>query len=89
MDNLDWIRNFHLEVLFNMVNEGEPTSVDEAVCCKYIAARYCSKPNHHLAAVERIFGYLKGAINMSLTCQPGKESLLGYSDFDFACDKDR
>lgn len=54
-----------------------------------VAARYCSNPNqHHLTAVKRIFGYLKGAIDYQLTYQPGKEPLCGYTDSDFARDRD-
>ncbi len=53
------------------------------------AARYCSEPNqHHMTAVKRIFGYLKGAINMCLMYKPQQEPLLGYSDSDFARDRD-
>ena len=53
------------------------------------AARYCSEPNqHHLTAVKRIFGYLKGTSNMCLTYQSGTEPLFGYSDSDFARDRD-
>ncbi len=54
-----------------------------------VAARYCSKPNqHHMTAVKRIFGYLKGTIDMTLDYQPQTEPLHGYSDADFARDKD-
>ena len=54
-----------------------------------VAARYCSKPNqHHMTAVKRIFGYLKGTIRMTLSYKPENVALHGYSDADFARDID-
>lgn len=39
----------------------------------------------HWKAVKRIFRYLKGTINLKI-CYSGTESLLGYSDADWASD---
>ena len=51
-------------------------------------AKFSSAPTlDHWVAVKRIFRYLKGTINLSLTfrCQtPTKFRLLGYSDSDWA-----
>ena len=55
-----------------------------------VLARYCGKPNtKHLNAVKRVFRYLKGTQDLSLTySQAGNEELIGYSDSDYAGDHD-
>ena len=54
-----------------------------------IAARFCSKPNkHHMTAVKRIFGYLKGTVDFELKYEHCEEGFCGYSDADFARDID-
>ena len=52
-------------------------------------ARFCSKPTSaHLAAVKRIFRYVKGTINYGLLYSKQQtESCIGYSDADWAGDK--
>ena len=41
-----------------------------------------------MTAVKRIFGYLKDTVDMTLDYQPETEPLHGYSDADFARDRD-
>ena len=53
-------------------------------------ARYCNKPSQlHLTAAKRVFRYLKGAVNLALTYRAtGNDELHGYSDADWAGDRD-
>ena len=55
-----------------------------------VLAHYCVKPNtKHLNAAKRVFQYLKGTQDLSLTySQAGNEELIGYSDSDYAGDHD-
>ena len=55
-----------------------------------VLARYCGKPNQlHLTAAKRVLRYLKGAAELALTyTTEGNESLTGYSDADWAGDRD-
>ena len=52
--------------------------------------RYCNKPSQlHLTAAKRVFRYLKGTANLALTYQAtGNDELHGYSDADWAGDRD-
>ena len=53
-------------------------------------ARYCNKPSQlHLTAAKRVFRYLKGTANLALTYRAtGNDELHGYSDADWAGDRD-
>ena len=55
-----------------------------------VLARYCGKPNNkHLNPAKRVFRYLKGTQDLLLTyTQSGNEDLVGYSDSDYAGDRD-
>ena len=49
-----------------------------------VLTRFCGKPNNnHLNAAKRVFRYLKGTQDLSLTyTKTGNEDLIGYSDSD-------
>ena len=50
--------------------------------------KYCSKPNNkHWNAVKRIFRYLKGTIDLGISYCNNKYELVGYSDADWAGDR--
>ena len=55
-----------------------------------VLARYCGKPNQlHLTAAKRVLRYLKGTAELALTyTTEGNASLTGYSDADWAGDRD-
>lgn len=54
-----------------------------------VVSRYGSNPTEeHWKAVKRIFRYLKGTSNMRLTFQGPIQALTGYTDSDWAGDKD-
>ena len=55
-----------------------------------VLARYCGKPNQlHLTAAKRVLRYLKGTAELALTYMTeGNASLAGYSDADWAGDRD-
>ncbi|CAN6457819.1 unnamed protein product [Victoria cruziana] len=54
-----------------------------------LVSRYQSNPDwHHWQVVKRIFRYLKGTRDLSLTFGGGSLELVGYSDADFAGCKD-
>ena len=55
-----------------------------------VLPRYCGKPNQlHLTAAKRVLRYLKGAAELALTyTTEGNASLTGYSDADWAGDRD-
>ena len=65
---------------------GTRPDIQYAVCK---VAQFNSQPNqHHLTAVKRIFQYLSGTLDLSLTYQrKGSVSLEGYADADFASDQ--
>lgn len=50
-----------------------------------VVSRYSSKPTEaHLTAIKRILRYLKGTINLALKYSDEPDSLIGYSDADWA-----
>ena len=55
-----------------------------------VLARYCGKPKQlHLTAAKRVLRYLKGTAELALTyTTEGNASLTGYSDADWAGDRD-
>ena len=58
-----------------------------------VVSKFNSKPTEaHLSAVKRIFRYLKGTVDLALRYQKtetdGEFSLIGYSDADWANDRD-
>ena len=55
-----------------------------------VLARYCGKPNQlHLTAAKRVWRYLKGTAELALPyTTEGNASLTGYSDADWAGDRD-
>ena len=55
-----------------------------------VLARYCGKPNQlHLTDAKRVLRYLKGTAKLALTyTAEGNASLTGYSDADWAGDRD-
>ena len=55
-----------------------------------VLARYCGYPNQlHLTAAKRVLRYLKGTAERALTyTTEGNASLTGYSDADWAGDRD-
>ena len=55
-----------------------------------VLARYCGKPNQlHLTAAKRVLRYLKGTCELALTYMTeGSLGLTGYSDADWAGDRD-
>ena len=55
-----------------------------------VLARYCGKPNQlHLTAAKRVVRNLKGTAELALTyTTEGNASLTGYSDADWADDRD-
>lgn len=54
-----------------------------------VVSRYGSNPtDEHWKAVKRIFRYLKATLHMRLTFQGPIQSLIGYTDSDWAGDKD-
>ena len=55
-----------------------------------VLARYCGKPNQlHLTAAKRVLRYLKGTAELALTyTTEGSVGLTGYSDADWAGDRD-
>ena len=54
-----------------------------------IVSRYQSNPGHkHWQAVKRIFRYLRGTADLVLCYHEGDLRLRGYSDADWASDKD-
>ena len=55
-----------------------------------VLARYCGKPNQlHLTAAKRVLRYLKGTCELALTyTTEGSVGLTGYSDADWAGDRD-
>ena len=55
-----------------------------------VLARFCHKPNQlHLTAAKRVFRYLGGTADLALTYNgSGNENLTGYSDADWAGDRD-
>ena len=62
----------------------------DIACIVSVLARSCGKPNNkHLNAVKRVFRYLKGTHYLLLTyTRSGNEDLIGYSDSDYAGDRD-
>ena len=55
-----------------------------------VLARFCNAPTQlHLNAAKRVFRYLKGTVNLSLTyTQNANTDLTGCSDADFTGDRD-
>ena len=55
-----------------------------------VLARFCHKPTQlHLTAAKRVFRYLGGTADLALTfTASGNPGLLGYSDADWAGDRD-
>ena len=54
----------------------------------YNVSKFCSKPNvKHWMAVKRIFRYLKGTPNLGINYGPNDSDLVGYSDADWAGDR--
>jgi hypothetical protein len=52
-------------------------------------AKFCNNPGkQHWAAVKRIFRYLKGTEDFGLLVNPSNDTLIGYSDADWAGDLD-
>ena len=54
-----------------------------------VVSRYASRPNNsHWQAVKRIFRYIKGTLDLELTFQGSLRALEGYTDADWAGDRD-
>jgi hypothetical protein len=64
------------------------TRPDIAVATSNVA-KYCENPGpQHWQAVKRIFRYLKGTSDLGLLFNPKDDTLIGYSDADWAGDID-
>ena len=65
------------------------TLPDVAQAVMGVVSKFCSKPlEAHLTAVKRILHYLKGTLNLAIKFQKSDETLVGYSDADWAGDFD-
>jgi|SRR5579871_5521089 len=54
-----------------------------------VASRYAANPtDNHISAVKRILRYLKGTLNYELVFRGSVSPLVGYTDADWAGDKD-
>ena len=54
-----------------------------------VVSRYSSNPTEaHWSAVKRIFRYIKGTLDIQLTFRGLLSSLTGYTDADWAGDRD-
>ena len=62
----------------------------ELVPTLHTSCLFCGKPNNkHLNAAKRMFRYLKGTQDLSLSyTRLGNKDLIGYSDSDYAGDRE-